>query len=202
MVRFCIKFTTFSWAPCFDLMSNVKNQKLSKNTNLGIFLFFEVYALHQNTNSWKQASILMKELEENFPADTSKHYYLLNLPDNYNGAYMFRCLGESKFAQTLRMRTSIDRTSQITEVLSYNLTQPEDSVIITVMDSTKLKIELSNSESWWWRYTVGATDYEDENVKVNLGSTGKSYSVEFKNKTDKDVFLYQVGNYWRIVQKF
>ena len=101
-----------------------------------------------------------EQLENNFPIDTTKHYYILNLPDNYQGAYMFRCLGDSKFASTLKLKTQVDRTSQITEVLSYNLLQPFDSVKVSIVDSLKLKVELSNAGSWWWRYTVGANDPE------------------------------------------
>ncbi len=167
-----------------------------------IFLCMEIYALHQNTSSWKQAGILMEQLENNFPTDTTKHYYLLNLPDNYQGAYMFRCLGDSKFASTLKLKTQIDRTSQITEVLSYNLLQPTDSVKVTIVDSLKLKVELSNSGSWWWRYTVGATDYEDENVNVDIDDSGYFYTIKFKKEREEDAFLYHAGGEWREVGSF
>jgi len=166
------------------------------------FLCMEAYALHQNTNSWKQAGILIEQLENNFPKDTTKHYYILNLPDNYQGAYMFRCLGDSKFATTLKLKTQVDRTSQITEVLSYNLQQPTDSVKVSIVDSLKLKVELSNAGSWWWRYTVGATDYEDENVNVDIDDSKHFYTVSFKKKRKEDVFLYQAGGDWREVNFF
>lgn len=169
---------------------------------LSVFLCMEIYALHQNTNSWKQAGTIMEQLENNFPTDTTKHYYLLNLPDNYQGAYMFRCLGDSKFASTLKLKTQVDRTSQITEVLSYNLLQPTDLVKVTIVDSLKLKVELSNAGSWWWRYTVGANDYEDENVNVDIDDGGHFYTVSFKKKKEEDVFLYQAGGEWREVKSF
>lgn len=167
-----------------------------------VFIICSVICLMQINKNWNASGRMITALEKNFPTDTTKHYYILNLPDNYNGAYMFRCLGKSKLAQYIKMKTAMDRNEQITEILSYNLQTENDSVFVTALDSTRLKVELSHWGNWWWRFAESATAYTNDKFKIEIDDYSHSYVVTFKQKETNDIFLYQAGNEWREVRNF
>ncbi len=162
------------------------------------FIFSSLYFLHKKNENWDNAGHLASRLMQDFPKDSTKNFYLLNVPDNFNGAYMFRNLGKSCFAQTMRMRTGKDRNYQITDVQSYNLLSPYDSVIVSVLDSNTLHVELGSTGSWWWRGQHLNNDF----MSVSEDANGHSYNVMFKKKGNNDEFLYQTGPEWRRVINF
>lgn len=169
---------------------------------MSLLLIISLFGLMQRTTSWQSASALMYKLEENFVSDTSKHTYILNLPDNLNGAYMYRNLGASKFAQAYRMRHGVNMNHHITEVLGYNLQSAHDSVRVQVVDSITLKVEFTRYGSWFWRNCQGAENYENDLLKVEIDEYGLSYLVQFKKKSPTDRFLYQAADRWIQVNDF
>ena len=115
---------------------------------------------------------------------------------------MYRNLRPSAFeGNFIKYNYRIPKT-EIVEVLNYNLNEPQDSVTIQKISDKKLKVELSNSGSWWWLHTLGATDYETDVLKVDVDDSNQSYLVEFKQKQEGDVFLYQANGNWRQVENF
>lgn len=164
--------------------------------------FVSVMCLRVNTQNWYCASTLQQQLEKDFPANPNAHYYILNLPDNFNGAYMFRSLGKSKLAASLKMKTNKNRSEDITEVYGYNLNTVSDSVIVNVVDSITLNVELSHWGNWFWKDCAGADNYENEELVTTLDEYKHSYKVTFKRKSANDIYLYQAGKRWQRVKGF
>jgi len=167
-----------------------------------VFIFLSIFFLRQNNFSWHEAGELQQKLETDFKWWNAKHVYLLNVPDNFRGAYMYRNKYPSAFAGSfIKNDYSIPQTD-ITEVLNYNLNAFEDSVIIEKVNQQQLKVTLSGAGTWWWRNTLGATDYETDEMKVDVDDYNYSYVVEFKKKVTGDIFLYQANGKWCEVRNF
>ncbi len=192
--RYCYLPTAFFVMACFSLL--FYRYLLVAIPLCLLYGLFNIYALQRNITNWHSAGQLVASLQATFPDDTSKNYYLLNVPDNFNGAYMFRNLGKSCFAQTMFMQTGMDRNFQITDVQSYNMQGIDDSVVVSVIDSATIRVELSKWGSWWWRVQK---NFEDDRIKVQESGDNHSYTLRFKKRDEKDVILYQAGSRWSAV---
>lgn len=162
-----------------------------------VFLIYNIY-------SWHQAAVISGQLENEYRWQNAAHVYILNLPDNYRGAYMYRNKQPSQFAAAFIKYAGKNAPdgNKITEVLSYNLNSPADSVTIQVNGSNELKVTLSAWGTWWWRNTLGATSYQDERVNVSIDEWNHGYTVFFKQKQPGDVFIYCANGHWQQLQGF
>ena len=167
-----------------------------------LFIVVSIFFLVRTNISWNQAGKLQGQLESNFNWWNANRVYILNLPDNFRGAYMYRNLQTSAFAGNFIKYDYQVPKNEIIEVLSYNLNEPDDSVTIEKINDHQLKITLSKWGIWWWRKTAGATDYETHKIKVDVDDYSHSYMVDFKNKQQGDIFLYQANGKWHEVQNF
>jgi hypothetical protein len=165
-------------------------------------LFFSFFTLSKNIVSWQNASTIIQRLEQSYPVDSTVNTYLLNVPDNFDGAYMFRCLGESKFATTYKLHQHTDLSPYVIDVLGYNMYNMTDGASASVIDSVTLEVTLTNPKGWYWRYTLGAESYETEAYIVELNTQKNSYRFHLKNKQPTDRFLLQNGPEWQILNAF
>ena len=198
--RYCYLPCAFMYASCVAILFRAKNSL--KFVFSLVFMGVSIYLLAQVNFSWHQAGKLEQQLERNFSWWNAKRVYILNLPDNFRGAYMYRNSQPSAFAGNFVKYNYATPKTEIIEVLNYNLNEADDSVTVENISDHKLKVTLSKWGTWWWRNTVGATDYETDRIKVDVDDYGHSYLIEFKQKQEGDVFLYQANGNWRAVQNF
>ncbi len=158
--------------------------------------------LFQNIHSWKNAGRLISNLKKDFRWGSSNRVFILNLPDNFRGAYIFRSFTPSYFLSSFLTNPENRPTAEIQEVLSYNLNSITDSVFVEKIDSNSLRVVLSAPENWWWREKQGATSYENELVKVTIDEWNHSYVALFKQRQPDDVFIYHVLGSWKEVREF
>ncbi len=168
---------------------------------IGLFLFFSGKNLQINTESWQHNRDINFSLCEKFRWYEAPHIYLLNIPDNFNGTYMFRSFApDNSFAETLALKNSKDVEGKITEIFEYNMTQPDDSVYVEKISDTELKVSFAQSGNWWWSKGIGGSNYVTESYEARID--GGSYYIVFKNKIAGAVYLYQCGDEWRDVKEF
>ena len=166
-----------------------------------MYVTLSLILLSRNIYAWQTAGKIEASLEGDFKWKTAEHIYILNLPEYYRGAYMYRCLRPSSFSGGfMKYGTNEEIENKITEVLSYNLNEMEDSVIVKKIGENKLQVTLSTWGIWWWHKGLGATSYENEQIKVDLDKYNHSYIVTFKQKNDMDVILYCANGQWKEVQ--
>jgi hypothetical protein len=128
---------------------------------MAVFLFFfcSVFFLVKTNESWAEAGKLQQKLESNFRWWDAKRVFILNLPDNLRGAYLYRNLRPSQFSASLIKQGIFEPKDNIIEVLSCNLNSIEDSVTVEKVSTKELKVTLTHPDVWWWQHTLGATDY-------------------------------------------
>jgi hypothetical protein len=199
--RYCYVTSAFLITACITLLYNLKPAVAFLFS--AVYLVCSIYFLAFNIQSWHQAGSISQQLEKDYRWQNAPHVYILNLPDNYRGAYMYRSLQPSAFAASfIKDPANMPDGNKITEVLSYNLNSPADSVNVNIIDSTQLQVTLSTWGGWWWQDSRGATDYQDSSVSVHVDDYSHSYNVKFKQKQKGAVFLYCANGRWHEVPHF
>jgi hypothetical protein len=167
------------------------------------YISFSFIALTYNVNSWTLAGKMEDSLEKDFRWGKAKHVYILNLPENFRGAYMYRADQPSSFAASFN-KYKIDSLAnvQITEVMQYGLYDYTDSVFVRKINDRSLQVTLSTWGIWFWYKTSGAYNYEDNLLKVAVEGYKHSYTVQFKNREPGDVIIYAANGKWRELSGF
>ncbi len=163
------------------------------------FILLNAYFLTSNTASWEQVAKVSSSLIEKFKWQNASHVYILNIPDNYNVAYIFRSFdGYSALSEHLLLRRNIDVRGKITEVVNYNMATPADSVKVVAETKQKIRLEFAQWGNWFWRNGIGATSYRNEDFQFTPDEWGHSYTLTFDSvPSEGTVFIYQCGDEWR-----
>ena len=168
-----------------------------------LFSVISVFLLNRNLTSWKNAGIIQNALEKNFNWEDADRLFILNIPDNFNGAYLYRDNGSSsKFKSALTFKQKENIQGDFFEILQYNMTALDNTVTTEIIDSTTLKVTFDQWGNWWWRGGIGASDYENDLYKVDIDEWSHAYIITFKQKRPEDIFIYQTGNSWQQVKGF
>lgn len=193
--RYCYLTSAFLYTAVVILIFQIRGW--FKFVLITVFFAVSVWLLIVTNGSWQVAGELQQKLESNFNRWGSQRVFILNVPDTYRGAYMYRNLQTSAFKGAFIKYSYQLPQTEVVEILNYNLLEPYDSVTIDKIDSNRLKVTLSNPGSWWWRNTLGAVSYENETVKVDIDEYNHSYIVWFKQKREDDIILYEANGNWR-----
>ena len=156
--------------------------------------------LFQTNQHWAQSNQVYRALLQEFNWYDKEEVYILNLPDNMNGAFMFRdysgqdlCLSDA-----LRYVKRKPYEGKIYEVVQYNMTKLEDGVEVERDSTNSFKVTFKQWGNWWWRRGLGATSYENETFQFQ--NKGHHYELKLKKEPTNAVFIYQDGPNWKVVQ--
>ncbi len=170
---------------------------------LGVLLFFQVKFLQYNTQSWANSAAINRALTTNFKWSNAPQIYLLNMPDNFRGAYLFRGFPpENSFAITMWVKANGNFTPRVKEILLYNMTSLTDGVNVQKISDTELKVTFAQWGNWWWWKGVGAKSYATDDYAVAIDDDSHAYRIAFTQKKPGTVYLYQVGGEWKEVEGF
>ena len=136
-------------------------------------------------------------IESYVPFDEDKELFIVAIPDNYKGLYMFRdYTGDGiSFKESLEWIGKKPTTNTFINILQYNQRRPDDVIKVDVIDSQTLHVGFPQIGNWWWIDGIGASDYENEHYIVELKSG--YYKLTMKNPHPDQVFLYPVANKWQ-----
>jgi hypothetical protein len=154
-----------------------------------ILLILEIVGLNSIMASWNNSERIMTSIHHSFKIEADKEYVILAAADNFNGAYMYRCLSETPFAASMKLKADKDITKQCTEVLKFNMVSVHSGVVVEKLSDNQLKMYFTEGGSWWWKYAQGASDFENENYKVEI-KDNVAY-VSFKQKQPHAIYLFQ-----------
>jgi hypothetical protein len=153
--------------------------------------------LWQTNQYWAKSTQVYRGLLADFPAVPQDSCYLLNLPDNLQGAPMFRDYSgqDRAFADALRYVEGKIHTGYLREIVQYNMVTPADGVQVE-RDSNGLKVTFNQWGNWWWRRGIGASSYRDSTYIFH--NEGHHYRLEWREPPAHKVLLYQNGPEWHI----
>ncbi len=122
--------------------------------------------------------------------------FMLNLPDNIQGVYLWR----NGFAQAVNRKLKGRLNERLEIVAWYNMKRPGDEAVVTIDESENFKIKLNQWGGWWWYRGHGATDYSNNSHLVDFSPGKQSYKLTINNLNSEDVLLVQKGNAFHLVE--
>lgn len=142
---------------------------------------------------WINASEVQTKTLESYRWFDKKKVYVLNLPQNFGGAYIYR--RPWRFACAMGLCKDKNIEQQIEVVAGQNMFNASDGVTVEKTDSLLCKITLEGW-GWFWNEQVGAYDYETEDFRFKL--IDKTYSLHFKHPLQNDeAIIFQHGGIWQ-----
>jgi hypothetical protein len=171
-----------------------KNSKL-KLLILGIIIILQAGTLFYYNYLWSKSYSLMK-LIENYKFEENINYYWLNLPESYQGAYMYKGgYGENTFIVRLKLKNK-DRNLKFSTIAGMNMNSIQDKVIVEKLNSESIKVTLGQWGNWFWVGENGANDYKNKIYSVDFDDINHSYILKLNsdlNLNNNRLIFYDSG---------
>lgn len=157
-----------------------------------VCLFLSIQAV----KTWHNSGNLALSLIKNYPLPFDKNVYLLNLPDNYKGAYTFR----NCFQEYLTAYHQKKYTGNIDEIAGVNVFSNENETSVEILNDTMYYVKCLKIGKWYYHNAGGATDYETQQYKVDFDEWNFAYQLTIKNKPKDTTYILQCdGNKWKTI---
>ncbi len=164
---------------------------------LTIYFMISLSLLIQTNQTWKESTTVFYSLLEDYRWQDAENVVILNVPDNYQGAYMFRIIGrKSGFQDALTTIHQQKIKGKIWEVAQYNMTRPTDGVQILKKTPNQLKVTFNQWGNWFWRNGIGAGPTHQRSI-YTAHFKGQYYLLDLKNPPANTVYIYQDGKEWK-----
>jgi hypothetical protein len=165
-----------------------------------LFLLCSLYFVQLTNGHWKASTAVYHSLLDTFEVDDAPAVLLLNLPDNLNGAVMFRdySKGNRAFRDALYYLKGKSCPATIYEVAQYNMTRPANGATLSRQDAspTVFKVEFNQWGNWWWNNGIGlGPGYETP--QFELSNHGHHYTLSLRHLPEGSVLLVQDGGHWK-----
>jgi hypothetical protein len=160
-----------------------------------IILLFMKYLLGLYTWYWINAAEVQQRTLDSYHWFDKRKVYILNLPENFGGAYIYR--KEWRFGSAMLVRNNRNILKQIKAVAGQNMTDINDGIAVRQLDS--LTYDISKiGDNWFWNGSMGAFDYETDDYIFKLNAF--TYTLIFKHPLQSDeVIIYHQGGNWKEV---
>ncbi len=148
---------------------------------------------------WEKSTKAYWHIIGTFQEPQKQKVFLLNVPDNYKGTFMFRNIGgDSSFDEVYQWIAKSGYTGKIYDVFQYNMTDLSNDFIVTKESENKIKVEFAQWGNWWWRNGIGGEKYSNE--EYTAWPEGKYYYVEFKKSLEDAQVFYHTPEGWKTVE--
>lgn len=115
---------------------------------------------------------------------------ILNMPYNYKGFYSFRKIFRFKSS----MYWAYDRDIDYVNTTSMPFFSPTDSIEVKRMGDSIFHIQLQAPGSWLMKESLGGSDYENNDVKVDYADDNQSAMIYLKTYNRSQPILYCTGS--------
>jgi len=164
---------------------------------IAALLTAHLYLMWYTLGLWREQAKIYYTLMESFPVQEERPIYLLNLPDNYLGIFLFQHTQAAHgLVDPLVYVLEKQPKASIREVINYNMVTPWDGVRVGPSADSTLTVRFNQPGNWWWRKGRGGGPYETNSYRWEPGQS--SYQLHLKDSMPKDaVFLYVDSLQWR-----
>ena len=167
--------------------------------SIAIFFIGISIVLTVKTNStWSKSEKVVSSIVKNYQLwDIDKQVLVLNAPDNYEGAPMFRTYDStSAVKEAIELYNRRKLNASMIDVAYYNMTAQDNGVHVRVDSVNRIVVIFNQWGNWWWRKGIGASNYETEDYQVQFydqGCGGNCFKLTLKNNKDR-ILLFQTGD--------
>lgn len=161
------------------------------------YLLLHLIMLVRTNRYWQESSVIYWRLIDSFDQYPAAEVWLLNVPDNLQGAPLFRDYGDQPqgVADALQYLRRKPYTGTLREVAQYNLATVIDYVAAEWQENGSLEVSFQQWGNWWWRSGRGLTNYETPAYEVQ--NQGHHYLLKPKQSIAEVVLLIQKEGAWQ-----
>lgn len=138
-----------------------------------VFFFFSIYFLGKEIIMLHDTGIASTKIMDSGARlyQTSKKFMILNVPDSYNGFWMYTNFSDDVPALTegldlLRGCDPVIRKNK--RLLAYIMFSSQDSFSMERIEPNKWKMHMGQWGSWWIKNGAGTTGFENDSMKVEI----------------------------------
>ncbi|MBP7389464.1 MAG: hypothetical protein KA841_03610 [Chitinophagales bacterium] len=165
-------------------------------------LFVQKPLLEKNISAWEQSGAVHQSLIAGYRWKDAPRVFVLQLPDNFSGAYMYRDDVQGNVLYTeLLLRKMVKPAQCVTQIIAYNMEHNTDSINVEKISESEIKISFAQYGNWWWQKGVGASSFSTDEYEVRIGEWNECF-IKFRNHYPGAVYIYQSGTQWREIKNF
>ena len=142
-------------------------------------VYFIFPAVKSKAESGKLHATFLQKLPDNITGDI----YIMNVPVYCQESYMFR--SKDRFPIAYQAHYGRNLFSKLKPILWYNAMTAKDTFIANKINDSVFDFGLKTNGSWLWYEREGASSYETDDYKVNIGEWG-NYTLVMKHPLRKE----------------
>lgn len=176
------------------LMSNFP--KWLSGTLIGVYLIFGLNFTLKNVDSWSKGDQVFRGLLEDYRWGTTANVYVLTVPDNFEGAGMFRRYQREDSSLRDALVNMYDKKieGEIHEVFHFNQRKLTGDFKATRDSTGLINIEFAYYGSWFWDCGHGTSGFETDDFECK--TDGLKAKIRIKNPKSDDVIIFTNGTNW------
>jgi len=188
-------------AACFLILFLVYLFSAFKTTKYllpGAFLMVSLILFVKEIRYAAQAGSVLHSLMDSFKfEDREGPIYILSIPENYQGMYMFRDYTDDAlaFRESLELFRDIHPKAEFIDLSQFNQMTAVDSIKFDPIEAGVFHVGFRQYGNWFWRRGAGMSDYSKENYTVSMKAG--YYRLEMDNIPENALFLYPEAGVWK-----
>jgi len=156
-----------------------------------VFLFLNVFFLRKNISNIEESIYFTENIAiPSYKPFLNQRPVVLNIPYNYKGFYSFRKIFRFKSA----MYWAYNRDIDFVYTASMPFFQSSDSVEVKRIGDSIFSIQLRAPGAWLMRESLGGSDFENTDVKVDYADDNQSAMIYLKTYDKNQPVLYCTGS--------
>lgn len=162
-----------------------------------IMITINMFFLIPTIDKWNKAGKYAIELLKNYPLSKNQKAYILNLPDNYQGAYMFRNSLDYGLHLYKDEGYNFEKIRNLAQINIFS--NKNETETIKMADRTYQVTNIGVGK-WYYRNGAGATNVDNDNYSMVFDEWLNRYKLTIKEKTKDTIFVLQcAGTQWKII---
>ncbi len=164
----------------------------------GAVIFYTVLFIPQtlgNSKTWGVSGDLVHKIIQNYPLNSGQKAIILNLPDNYQGAYCLR----NGFVSGLSHLRGEDFSSDIIIASMMNIHTKDDEVSVTETEPNTFYVKLKKFGRWYYHQYISPEKSDGFSYSLNYDEWNTAYTLKINSTNETLHILKNEGPNWVII---
>jgi len=165
-----------------------------------IYLFFSIQFTLKNIDSWSSNDKVFRGLLEDYRWQDAENVYVLAIPDNYEGAGMFRRYRRQDSSLRDALEYMYDKKPQgnLHEIAHFNQRKLTGDFTVEKDSTGLITLKFAYYGSWFWDCGHGTSGYKTDDFEFK--TKGMKAKFRIKNPKPDDVVIFSNGTKWEEVK--
>ncbi len=167
---------------------------------VGIYLVFSIQFTLKNTNSWASGDKVFRGLLEDYRWQEAENVYVLTVPDNFEGAGMFRRYRRQDSSLRDALEYMYDKNPQgnLHEIAHFNQRKLTGDFTAEKDSTGLITLKFAYYGSWFWDCGHGTSGYETDDFEFR--TKGMKAKIRIKNPKPDDIVIFSNGTKWEEIK--